>query len=512
MTNYHVLKWLLLHLFFCWATVLYATSKEPLDEAGTGQQGFSLYDTFQAFGSQIDTILVTGNEITKAHVIRQEILFREGDTLSADLLRRSERQVLNLQLFNTVHISAKRFSPSDSEKDSVKSSPDTTLAAELGNRMAKSTGRPYNIVVISVLESWYVFPIPQFNLRGTSVTKWVRNPTISNINAGISFQDRNFSGHGDLMSASFGVGFDPFVGLSYSTPYVLGSNRTGFGISLEHRTLRNLAYVTDFESAPNYSQTFFSIGVSFSQRLSTFEMIGCSFDYNSISVAGRTHTTYPSSTISSDGKDRYLTAGIFYRYQQLDFILFPMEGFLLNTAVSQSGFSGSSNKIGFTRGSLDVRFYQKLIGNLAIGLRSYSLISSNNPIPNYLRQFIGFTTQIRGYTSSVLNGDNIQFNSAELRYPVIKLNTVRLNFIPIEKFSIFQYGLFVTAFLDGGTIWYNSHSPGPAGRLNRFKFSDYKYGYGAGLVFVASRWTARLDAAFNELGEMEFIFEKSVSF
>ncbi|NTW50359.1 MAG: BamA/TamA family outer membrane protein, partial [Chlorobiales bacterium] len=323
---------------------------------------------------------------------------------------------------------------------------------------------------------------------------------------------RNFSGHGDLISASFGVGFDPFVGLSYNTPYVLGSNRTGFGFLFEHRTLRNLADVGTIGVVPNYNQTSFNIGVSFSQRLTVFELIGCSFDYNSVTVNERTLAAYPSSATSPDGKDRFLSAGLFYRYQQLDFILFPMEGFFLNATVSQNGFSGASDEIGFTRGTLDVRFYKKLIGDLAVGFRNYSLVSSNRPIPNHQRLFIGFTTQIRGYTSTILNGDNIQFNSAELRYPIIKLKIVRLKFIPIERLSIFHYGLFATAFLDGGTIWYNSHSPAPVGRLTQFNFSDYKYGYGAGLVFVASRWTARFDVAFNQRGTAELVFEKSVSF
>ncbi|NTW49037.1 MAG: hypothetical protein HGB19_04750, partial [Chlorobiales bacterium] len=206
----YVLRWLPLLMLF-WSAALYGNPKE-MD--GPERAEFSLYDTFQALGSRIDTILISGNEITKANVIRQELLFREGDTLNADLLRRSGQQVLNLQLFNTVHISAKRFTGSDS----VASSPDTSFTARLGNRMPEMTGHAYTVVVISVREAWYVFPIPQFSLRGTSITQWVHNPTISNLNAGISLQDRNFSGHGDLISASFGVGFDPFVGLSYNTP------------------------------------------------------------------------------------------------------------------------------------------------------------------------------------------------------------------------------------------------------------------------------------------------------
>ncbi|NTU50720.1 MAG: BamA/TamA family outer membrane protein, partial [Desulfobulbaceae bacterium] len=323
---------------------------------------------------------------------------------------------------------------------------------------------------------------------------------------------RNFSGHGDLMAATFGAGFDPFVGFSYSTPYLLGSNRTGFGFTINYSKLRNLADVGTAGFIPGYSQTSLNIVISLSRRLSLFQQAGGYVEYNSYSVDDKTLDIYPSSTISPDGKDQFFSAGLFYRYQQFDFVLFPMEGFYLNLTAAQIGLAGSSDKIGFTRGSIDVRFYQRLIGDLSIGLRNYSLISTNNPIPNHQRLLIGFTTQIRGYTSTILNGDNIQLNSVELRHPIIKLNAVRLSFIPIERLSVLQYGLFMTAFLDGGTIWYNRQSPAPAQRLTRFSFSDYKYGYGVGLVLVVGRWTARLDAAFNERGNAELVFEKTVSF
>jgi outer membrane protein assembly factor BamA len=112
-----------------------------------------------------------------------------------------------------------------------------------------------------------------------------------------------------------------------------------------------------------------------------------------------------------------------------------------------------------------------------------------------------------------LEGDNLQLNTIELRYPIIPLQAVKFDFIPFERFQIFQYGMFLTAFLDAGNVWYNSRSTGFGLRQVQYDFNKNKYGYGVGIVMVGGyEATARLDFAFNQQGRFQIVIENEISF
>ncbi len=470
---------------------------------------FSAQETIDALNTTIDTIIYQGNKVTREEVLRREMLFSRHDTLNVKKIRQSRSEIFNLLLFNKVNISAKRFVPGDTLSGKAKLKPLIFNAQEQANRLNRS----YTAVLVTVYERWYFFPIPTFDLRGTSVTQWIRNPNLSNLNFGLSLQDQNFTGHGDLFTTSFGLGFDPFVGISYSTPYVFGSDKYGLGLAAEYRELKNTAEGHTAFIAPAYNQIRRTIGFSISQRLSAFSLIGVYAEYVALSVSRSVRDRYPFSAISEDGLDQFPTLSLYYRYQRLDYILFPMEGFSFSAKLSKVGIPSANDKLDFTRAALDYRIYKPIFTNLSIAWRTFTVLSSNQPIPNHKRLFLGYSTKIRGYTRTIFNGDHLQLNTVELRAPIIRLNTLRLAFMPIEQFSIFQYGLFMSMFLDSGTIWYNPASKSPPGTSNRFTFSDYKFGYGGGLIFIGGfQWVSRLDFAFNDRGDFEVIFEKAVSF
>ncbi|ACF12824.1 surface antigen (D15) [Chloroherpeton thalassium ATCC 35110] len=497
-----------LFVFFCLRVICFENAYG--EEEKIKREQFSRSDTRKALGQVIDTVLISGNFVTREMVIRSELLFHEAEPLTPTNLARSQQQVFNLQLFNSVVISAKTFSPN--AKSSV-AADKTEPCSLLGQQMSNTLNRKYTVVLITVFERWYLFPVPKFDLRGTSITRWIKKPTISNFNIGLSLQHRNFSGFGDLLATSFGLGYDPFVGISYTTPYFFGSNRTGFGFSAEYRKSSNVADGDTAGVVPSYSQRNIGLGVSISQRLSMFEYVGLSLDYKSLRVGKEIRQFYPMSTVSPDGNDEYVSVSAFYRYREIDFVQFPMDGFVFGLTLTQNGLPWISKNLNYFSGSLDVRLYQKLAGELSFAFRNYSILATNKPIPNHQRQYIGFGTQIRGYTSETFNGDNLQFNSLELRYPLLNMRTVKLNFISIDQFSIVQYGLFLTAFFDAGTIWYNNESAGPVKRINQFNFDDYKYGYGVGVIFIGGyRFTSRVDFSFNDQGDFEVVFEKGVSF
>lgn len=482
-----------------------------LSESKIGRM-FAKEETFDACGTLVDTIFIAGNEHTKPFVIRQEFPFGEGDTLTIQSLTIAQQLTYNLQLFNLVNVSAKRFMPFAPVQIA---SSDTILMQvhELGQSKADELGRPYTLVFVEVYERWFVFPQPIFDLRGISLTQWFKKPTMSNVNAGIAVFHTNLTGYKDRLTMSFGVGFDPFFRLSYFTPYLWSETRIGLGTSLLWRDLNNLALDTRTGQVARFIQRTFSASVSISDRLSTFDFIGASVGYTTLRVNDADKQLQPSATVSPDGVDIFPTISLTYTHSRLDFNQCPTDGLYFSTRLTKVGLPNSQNKINITRTLLDFRIYRKILGNLSLGFYNLSVLSLNQPVPNHQRLFFGYDILLRGYTDRILEGDNLQLNTVELRYPVIPLQAVKFDFIPFERFQIFQYGMFLTAFLDAGNVWYNSRSIGFGQRQMHYDFSKNKYGYGFGVVMVGGyEATARFDFAFNQQGRFQIVIENEISF
>ncbi len=473
---------------------------------------FAKEETLDACGTVVDTIFIAGNEHTKRFVIRQEFPFEEGDTLTMEALTIAQQLTYNLQLFNLVNVSAKRFTPFSPVQIA---SSDTILMQvhELGQSKADELGRPYTLVFVEVYERWFIFPQPIFDLRGISLTQWFKNPAMSNVNAGIAVFHTNLTGYKDRLTMSFGVGFDPFFRLSYFTPYLWSETRIGLGTSLIWRDLNNLALDTRTGQVARFIQRTFSASVSISDRLSTFDFIGASVGYTTLRVNEESKQAQPSSTVSPDGVDIFPTISFTYTHSRLDFNQCPTDGLYFSTRLTKVGLPNSQNKIDITRALLDFRIYRKILGNLSLGFYNLSILSLNQPVPNHQRLFFGYDILLRGYTDRILEGDNLQLNTLELRYPIVPLQAVKFDFIPFKRFQIFQYGMFLTAFLDAGNVWYNSRSVGFGLRQVHYDFSKNKYGYGFGIVMVGGyEATARLDFAFNQQGRFQIVIENEISF
>ncbi|KER09833.1 MAG: hypothetical protein HY22_08565 [[Candidatus Thermochlorobacteriaceae] bacterium GBChlB] len=480
---------------------------------------FSPVETEKAVGTTIDKIIIIGNYTTRAFVLLQEIPFVEGDTLTLAELQTAQEQIYNLQLFNLVLVSAKRFDPQDTAalaQATALPEQDSTFAKLIraGVGAADASGRAQTVVLVSVHERWYLFPQPRFDLRGVSLTEWLRRPTIANVNFGTIISHQNLSGLSDPLSFSAGVGFDPYIQVSYYTPYLLGTSRTGFGGSLTLRDLNNLAYDTRTNTVPRYTQKTFTAAIFFGQRISTFDFLNLTIGYSRISVFDDTFAEQPTATVSGDGRDYFPFLLLNYTYNRVDFNQCPTKGFYLSATLLQNGTPFEANKINVTRAIIDLRWYRKLIGELSIGLRNWSVLTLDSPVPNHLRSFLGYSRlAVRGYTNTIFEGDNVQLNTAELRYPIIPDQTLTFDFMPFEQFKVLKWALYMTAFFDAGTTWYNPRTKLLSERSRRFTLENVNFGYGAGFVLVGGyRLAARVDFAVSDRGKFEIIFDNTVSF
>ncbi|GAB2948762.1 hypothetical protein GCM10027048_12110 [Hymenobacter coalescens] len=162
-------------------------------------------------------ILFVGNEVTKERVLRAELDLHEGDSLStATVARRLElnrRRLFNLQLFNQVNVQA------------------TCRNGEL-------------IVLFSVQERWYTFPVPIFSLADRNFRSWQERPDRwRRIDYGIHLVRNNFRGRNEQLYGNLQLGFNRKYELFYITPN-LGRHRIGLSAGASLYQTRALDYRT----------------------------------------------------------------------------------------------------------------------------------------------------------------------------------------------------------------------------------------------------------------------------
>ena len=122
-----------------------------------------------------------------------------------------------------------------------------------------------------------------------------------------------------------------------------------------------------------------------------------------------------------------------------------------------------------------------------------------------MHEYFGHSDRIRGYYSTVLEGEDILGSSVELRVPILKprYETVSIPFLPPE-FSVWRYGLYAGIFADAGTTWF---------RTDQVLEGPWYAGYGAGLQFLLPySFVLRTEYAFNQHGRGQFVLGFGASF
>ena len=140
----------------------------------------------------ISEIIISGNKITKDDIIKRELLFRIDSTYSIieleNKIKLSQQNLKNLNLFNFIEI--------EKEKNNL-----TTI-------------------YIKLVERWYVWPYPIFELADRNFNSWVDKRDFNRVNYGLFFNWENFRGKNQLLRIKSRFGFKEHYQIMYDIPYV----------------------------------------------------------------------------------------------------------------------------------------------------------------------------------------------------------------------------------------------------------------------------------------------------
>jgi len=399
----------------------------------------------------IQNVIIIGNKFTGDNVIRRELLIKEGELPSAELLERSRQRLLNLYLFHRVEL----YVVPHNEKG--------------------------DILIIEVTEQIYFYPAPILHMNERDWSKW---------SYGMSVIHYNFRGQNEKLWAGLWFGFRPGFGFTYSDPWAGDSLHltTGFSISkttYNHRTL-------DFEERHIYGKL--SIGKWWNYHFKT--EISLLYDHVSF------NDQYIYLMHSGKNIEQLWGVEFYIRHDTRDLYSYPSTGWANYLVVYKNSIFQNYNN--YYKLDFDVRRYLRLGPVILAGRYFQSYLIGEVPV--YRLNYIGFEERIRGHFYTVLEGRHINLGSLEFRFPIVPIRYFSLNLPPIPQQYLknLQLGLSAGLFIDSGIVWNKS---------NQYSRDNFRTGFGFGLhIHLPYVQVFRLDYAFNRDWRGQFLVEVGVSF
>jgi len=408
----------------------------------------------------IDSIIITGNEITKEFVILRELTFGMGDTLNPKLASFNRERIYSLGIFNEV-----KLKPANVDDK--------------------------NILIVEVEESWYIYPIPFIRLKDRDWEK---------ISYGMAVSLKNFRGRNETLSGLIAFGYDPSFSFSYLNPNLVYKHDLFLQTVLGHNTSTNKSSTAEELHGESFEQKIYFGQFTFGKRFGLYHRFALKTGYNYVETP-----FYIEGINASDSRiDRTVMIGAFYSYDTRDLAQYPSSGIYAFVNYELKGFG--INGINYRVGNLDFREYRKFFNMLTAKWR-FAIRHTAGDVPYYDYSYLGYSERIRGYFHNGEREGNDRFiGSVELNYPVIEETRINLYFIPLLPKSLLSYrvALISELFVDTGTTRLQGEP---------LTIKNFDTGYGGGLsILFLPYFVMRLELAFNDRGESEWIFDIGASF
>jgi outer membrane protein assembly factor BamA len=267
----------------------------------------------------IDSIRIEGNRHTKPNIVLRELPFKKGDTCQLPQLvgwfEESKRALMNTTLFQQVTVFADTF-----QADRVR-------------------------VVVRVRERFNIYPMVFFEPVDRNLNQWLveQRASLRRVNYGAQLFLNNTTGVGDRTVATVLGGYTQQVDLSYERPYLDKKMKWGLrlGFLFSRNKEVNVATQNDkqiFLRDPdrfirNVAQVYGE--VQYRPRIDVRHRFGLLWRSERVAdtVLNRNPNYYPDGALYV----RYPRLYYSFNFQHVDYLPYPMKGFLAQAQLTRSG-------------------------------------------------------------------------------------------------------------------------------------------------------------------------------
>ncbi|MFT5646179.1 MAG: outer membrane protein assembly factor BamA [Aureispira sp.] len=444
--------------------------------------GFTPHSNAQITKICIQSIDIIGHKKTKTALIENELNIRVGDSIPLETLmpklEQNKRFLINTLLFNFVEV-----------------------------KIAKWEGQAVHILIV-LKESWYIFPLPQFELADRNFNVWWsrHNRDIRRANIGMWLIWRNLTGYNDLLKVIVQFGYTRKFELDYTLPPMGRKRKFGFNVNVLYSDNKEWAYNTVDNKLIFYNN--FDIPERQFQRIrgslkgyyrrTLFEMHRLKLTFLQLSIGDSILAYNPDFFLDERKRQRSFSLKYTYTLDKRDLQVYPLNGFYFKAVLEKQGL-GIFKDINQLQLTAKLSYYIQIWKFLSVSTKlkgRYSFIRSK--MPYYNNKALGFEEDaVRGYQHYVINGQDYLLFQSDINFKVLDVKIPLFKKFPVNYLQALPLKIHLRYHVDFGYVWDRFYAQG-----NQLSNTDLiGTGLGVDFIFYSYNIIVQFEYTFNINGE-----------
>jgi outer membrane protein assembly factor BamA len=430
----------------------------------------------------IDSITVEGNKRTRKALILRELQFKAGDSIAAEKLSETlefnSNRLRSMGLFNVASINVKHWHPNN-----------------------------HVTLHIKVTETWYIFPVPLFELADRNFNVWWKefNGSLKRVNYGLDLSHNNLTGNADVFKVKGQFGFNNRYEISYRFPPLDKEQRfrlrAAVSYSRSHEvfwnTLDGLLKFRRDDDVWQIQQFFSNVELNWRPRLFTAHNFTLEYRNNKASDSIAVILN-PDYYLNARTRQRHASFVYTMDSDHRDLQPYPLAGYRWLMEFRANGLLPSDNlrlwRLYAEYSRFTALFDKKLSFETALKTR-FSLPRKKPPYAN--NQALGYAgNYIRGYESFVADGLDFGILKTSIHLQLMNKEFNLGKWMPFKAFRIVPFKAFFAINNDFGYAndpWYSQGST-----LSNTLLRGH--GLGLDLILFYNK-TLRFDYTWNHFGK-----------
>lgn len=433
-------------------------------------------------------IRLEGNKKTKERIILRELSLVPGTKLPmADLseILQTERN----KIFNTNLFIAAEVIPETVQKDTID-------------------------VKVKVLERWYFWPFPLFELADRNFNEWWNNRgrDLSRVNYGIYFTQRNFRGRNELVKSRIQFGFTRRFELQYRIPFLDKKQSWGMlnTFSYEENKVTDYASVgnrgqdTSFNEEIMRKRMFYETEISKRLGFYDFHSLALRFERNQINPFIR--DLNPDFLLDGRTQQRFFSLSYNFRRDRRNFQRYALKGDYFDFLISKIGL-GIFNDVNLVLAEGTYARFRQVGTDLYWSSLVSGKVSTPYEQPYRINRAMGYGKLIiRGFDNYIVEGESIGVLKNELKWQAVNTKINLNKIIRWKQFNAIPLEIYPKVFFDVGYIENSNRSL--VEKFGNERLTN-RWLWGAGIGFDVVTFYAsilRFEYSYNPLDEKAGLF------
>ena len=426
----------------------------------------------------VSTIVLSGNTKTQNDIIIRELSFEKNVSYATgDLdkrIEKSKENLINLKLFNFVTINKTE------NKDSTE-------------------------ITIDVIEKWYIWPFPVFEISERNFNTWWKEFAANNysdfsrLNYGVEFNWQNFRGRNELLKLKIRKGFKEHYLLGYEVPYFNKNKTIGINTNLQFFRRKKTHFSTE-ENKLNYfeSDTFNSIDYDLNTeiiyRKNLHQKHKLKFTYLQSTITDSIVILNPNYLGNSLSNTSIYSLSYIFEYENRDYINYPLHGFALSFGAKK--YLSEKANVKHFEFATKLDKYIEPYNRFYIGSSFKAKYSTGGEQPYFIQKALGYDHYVRGYEYYVVDGQSYWLSKTAAKYALIEKTNFDIPYVKMKQFNKSHYSLYLGIFSDIGYVIDNQNQE--QNSIN----NSLLWGKGIALDYVTYYdKLLRIEYSINALGE-----------